>query len=184
MTCEVETRRLDLVTLDHAEIFAGRHLVTASALLDLVSEDWLRALAARCRELRAAALFALTYNGQSCCSPAEPEDDEIRQLINQHQRSDKGLGGVAAGPNAADCAERCFTVAGYGVGRESSDWVLQSEQCELQRQLIRGWAHAAGETDPARQDIIGDWMARRLAHVDAGRSHIIVGHDDLAMWPP
>ena len=30
----------------------------------------------------------------------------------------------------------------------------------------------------------GDWRARRLAHVDAGRSRLTVGHDDLAAWLP
>ena len=74
LACHVETRTLDLDTLD-ADVFANRHVVTASALLDLVSEEWLRSLAARCRAAGAAALFTITYNGRSSCSPAEPEDD-------------------------------------------------------------------------------------------------------------
>ena len=68
--------------LTDPRIFSGRHLVTASALLDLVSEAWLGALASHCRESGAAVLFALTYTGRSRCSPAEPEDDRIRELMN------------------------------------------------------------------------------------------------------
>jgi len=179
----VHTRRLDLDNLDHQEIFAGRHLITASALLDLVSESWLEAVAAHCRSAGAAALFALNYNGQSRCAPAEPEDDVIRQLMNRHQKSDKGLGGVAAGPDAVDCAERYFSAAGYEVRREETNWVLNSGASELQRQLIKGWAHAAEEMAPDEAAMIRDWLARRLAHVDGGRSHVIVGHDDFAAWP-
>jgi hypothetical protein len=54
----------------------------------------------------------------------------------------------------------------------------------MQRLLIDGWAQAATEISPERATIIERWHARRLAHVDAGRSHIVVGHDDLAAWPP
>ena len=182
--CAIDTRRLDLETLDHPEIFAGRQLITASALLDLVSESWLQALASRCRAAGAAALFALNYNGQSRCSPSEPEDDVIRHLMNRHQKSDKGLGGVAAGPDAVDCAERCFSAAGYEVRRDVTNWVLTTAERELQRQLIRGWAHAAEEVAPEEAATIRDWLARRLAHVEAGRSDVIVGHDDLAAWLP
>src|SRR5262245_42947755 len=88
----VETREMNLGVLD-ARLFSRRDLVTASALLDLVSEKWLRALAAECRTAAATALFALTYDGRSHCDPEEPEDEEIRGLMNQHQRqNDKGFG--------------------------------------------------------------------------------------------
>ena len=175
---------MDLVALDRLEIFNGRDLVTASALLDLVSEEWLGALAVRCRETKATALFPLNYNGQSRCTPVEAEDEEIRELMNRHQRSDKGLGGVAAGPGAVDAAERRFKAAGYVVRREASDWNLPPELRELQRQLILGWAQAAVEIAPDARPHIEDWLARRLAHVEAGRSHIVVGHDDVAAWLP
>jgi hypothetical protein len=184
LECEIETRRMDLGTLEDDEIFAGRHLVTASALLDLVSAQWLRALASRCRAAGASALFTLTYNGRSSCVPAEPEDDTVRDLMNQHQKRDKGLGGPAAGPDAVACAERCFAEAGYRVQLEPSDWTLGPDVAALQRMLIDGWAHAATEMLPDRAATIARWHARRLAHVDAARSRLVVGHDDLAAWLP
>jgi hypothetical protein len=174
-----ETRHMNLGTLD-AALFAGRDLVTGSALLDLVSERWLESLAAHCRETGAAALFALTYNGRSLCAPAEPEDEAIRAFMNAHQRrNDKGFG-RAAGPDASAIAARCFERHGYSVRRERSDWRLMPDDRELQRQLIEGWAEAALEVAPGESSMIRDWLARRIAHVDAGRSLVTVGHDDLA----
>ena len=175
---------MNLGTLDNREIFAGRHLVTASALLDLVSAEWLRALADRCRASGAAALFTITYNGRSSCAPAEPEDDLVRDLMNRHQKTDKGLGGPALGPDAVSCAEQQFAEAGYLVRREPSDWTLGPEVSALQRMLIDGWAQAATEMAPDHSATIARWRERRLAHVDAGRSRIVVGHDDLAAWLP
>jgi len=182
--CDIETRQMDLGTLDDRAIFAGRHLVTASALLDLVSAQWLRALATRCRAAGASALFTLTYNGRSSCVPVEAEDDLVRDLMNQHQNRDKGLGGPAAGPDAVACAQRCFAEAGYRVQLEPSDWTLGPDVAALQRMLIDGWAHAATEMVGDRAATIARWRARRLAHVDAGRSRLVVGHYDLAAWLP
>jgi hypothetical protein len=184
LNCTVETRRLDLDTLDHPEIFDGRHLITASALLDLVSESWLRALASHSRYAGAAVLFALNYNGQSRCFPPEAEDEMVRALMNRHQKSDKGLGGVATGPDGAACAEQCLIDVGYQVRREASDWVLSPDQRGLQRQLMKGWAHAAVAVAPGESQAIDDWLARRLAHVESNRSRITVGHYDVAAWLP
>jgi hypothetical protein len=182
--CRVEARKRDLGVLDDHEIFAGRRLVTASALLDLVSESWLRALAAHCQAEGAVALFTITYNGHFTCRPAEAEDEMVRELMNRHQNTDKGLGGPAAGPGATACAERCFAALEYRVSREPSDWVLGPSESDVQRVLIEGWAEAAAEVAADQAPAIHDWRARRLDHVSAGRSRIVVGHEDLAAWPP
>jgi hypothetical protein len=154
--------------------------VTASALLDLVSESWLRLLASRCHAAGATTLFSITYNGQSSCAPAEPEDDMVRELLNLHQTTDKGLGGPAAGPEAGAVAARAFKDAGYQVEQAPSDWLIEPSEQEFQRQLIEGWAHAAIEIAPRHSSTIADWLRRRLAHVGAGRSRIVVGHVDMA----
>jgi hypothetical protein len=180
--CEIETLSRNLGSLDDPALFAGRHLVTASALLDLVSDTWLRTLADRCRMTRTAALFTLNYNGWSQCTPSEPEDDAIRDLMNRHQRTNDMGFGPAAGPEATEHATRSFAAAGYSVRREASDWLLMPSQVQLQRQLIQGWADAATEMAPEQTSMIRDWLARRVAHLEAGRSTIDVGHDGLAAW--
>ena len=179
--CDVETRAMDLDRLD-AGLFEGRNLVTASALLDLVSESWLRLLAARCREAGATALFTLTYDGRSSCDPVEPEDDIVRELMNVHQKTDKGLGGRAEGPDAWSVAERVFTEAGYRVECAPSDWSIGPSERTFQRMLIEGWARAAVEIAPERADTIADWLRRRLEHLEAGRSRIVVNHVDMVAW--
>ena len=178
-----DVRQLDLGARDAPEIFVGRDLVTASALLDLVSAEYLTWLAGQCRENGAVALFTLTYTGRSTSTPAEPEDDEMCVLLNRHQQqSDKGFGPMA-GPDAVACAERAFAAVGYHVRREPSDWHIASDACELQRLLIEGWADAAREMTPRDSGRIDDWLARRLAHVAAGRLRIVVSHEDLLAVP-
>ncbi|MET0211699.1 MAG: class I SAM-dependent methyltransferase [Vicinamibacterales bacterium] len=181
--CTVDTRCMDLSKLDVPDLFTGRQLVTASALLDLVSEGWLEALAERCRSTGAAVLLVLTYTGRSRCAPAEAEDEQIRELMNRHQHTDKGLGGPAAGPDAVDGAERAFAAVGYRVRRDLSEWRLPPHQFELQKQLIEGWAQAASDIAPERTHVIQDWLARRLDHLRANRSHIVVSHEALVAWP-
>jgi hypothetical protein len=178
----VETRCMDLSMLDDGTIFEGRDLVTASALLDLVSEPWLRALADRCAGSGAAVLFALSYDGRIVCTPEDSDDGTVVMLVNQHQRTDKGFG-PAVGPDAANVAARCFDDLGYRVQRAPSDWLLTPASGPLQRQLIDGWAQAAGEMAPQQMRAIDAWRERRLAHIAAGWSAITVGHEDLAGWP-
>jgi len=186
LMCRLARSRRDLATDiegGDGDIFAGRKLVTASALLDLVSERWLRAFARRCRLSCAAVLLALTYDGRIRCSPEEPEDETIRALVNAHQQTDKGFG-AALGATACGWAEQCFTGLGYHVQRGPSDWVLGPDARQLQEQLIDGWAEAAIAVGAGQPSSIRSWRTRRLAHVTAGRSRLIVGHEDLAAWLP
>ncbi len=183
LDCVVETRQMDLGPLADPSIFDGRHLVTASALLDLVSASWLAAVAGRCRQQRAAALFTITYNGRSACQPVEPEDALVLDLFNRHQRTDKGLGGPAAGPGATDAARKAFEGEGFRVTTEPSDWRIGPEAREMQQFLVDGWASAASEVSPDDAPAIAGWRRRRLAHIEAGLSTLSVGHSDLLATP-
>ena len=174
-------RRADLThVVDDDAMFRGCSLVTASALLDLVSERWLKQLITRCSLAGMAVLFALNYDGRARCEPSEPEDDEVRRLVNEHQRRDKGFG-VALGPAAWARTVELLSAAGYEVKQEQSDWDLRpADSTALQRQLIAGWAQAASEMRPADMLVFAAWHDRRIAHVDARRSRIVVGHVDVA----
>jgi len=174
--------QLDLASaLDRLPLEEGC-LVTASALLDLVSEDWLRKLAARCREVHAVVLFALTYDGRVEMFPADADDAWIHEQVNQHQLGDKGFG-AALGPQAAGRASTLFAQAGYAVRCQPSDWVLEPEEFSLQQQLMEGWAQAATEQLPAEAARCASWLQRRLARVAQGQSRIVVGHQDLLAVP-
>jgi len=181
----IAAERFDLSTLDPPsarELFDGAALVTASALLDLVSDRFIAVLAAACRGANANVLFALSYDGRIACSPSDSDDEQIRDLVNRHQRRDKGFG-PALGPAATGDAARQFSAAGFHVDRDRSDWTLTPHDTELQRQLIEGWAQAAMEIAANQESTIDAWRRRRLAHLAAGTSAIVVGHEDFAAWP-
>lgn len=171
-TGAVDLRDVAVVPLD------GVALVTAAALLDLVSEPWLRAFARRCREARVDVLCALSYDGRIVCDPAEVDDRLVRDLVNRHQRTDKGFG-VALGPDAARVAADCFRDEGFAVQTAESDWVLDGRHAELQRQLLEGWAGAARTMSPPDAASVDAWLARRLAQLASGGLGVRVGHTDL-----
>ena len=178
----IECRHVDLSRLDTSNVVEGRTLVTASALVDLVSDEWLLSLAEQCHRAGAVVLLALTYNGRIALSPVEPADDVVRRLVNRHQQTDKGFG-PAVGPDARVRAAHHFHRRGYWVTRAPSDWELDPDARDIQSQLIDGWTEAAVEIDPGKADRIREWQRQRHAHVVARRSRMVVGHDDLVAIP-
>ncbi|NIW25035.1 MAG: hypothetical protein GWN29_10980, partial [Gammaproteobacteria bacterium] len=121
--CEVRYRRLDLAAGPAVIDVPRGSLVTAAALLDLVSESWLVELARHCRAQLAPVLFALTYSGEIQFEPSDAEDASVTALINHHQLTDKGFG-PALGPAAAGRAVEIFEQSGYDVETARSDWRL------------------------------------------------------------
>lgn len=150
-------------------------LVTASALLDLVSEDWLVALV---RRLRVPFYAALSYDGRMDWTPGDPRDGAVTAAFNRHQRGDKGLG-PALGPDAADRAAAILRAAGFTVHLADSPWRLGPDMAALQRDLTRGIAQAASEAGEAQADA---WGRHRDAH--AATTTCLIGHIDLLALPP
>jgi SAM-dependent methyltransferase len=179
---ELDWRALDRDLRDLAALpLPSRSLVTASALLDLVSAEWMSALAARCAKASAAALFVLSYDGRIAFDPPHPDDGRVRALVNRHQRTDKGFG-PALGPDATDVAQDAFSARGYRCMRAASDWRLDSAHAPLQAALVEGWADAAIDVSPADAARIDAWRDARLAA--AGTARLKVGHEDLLALPP
>lgn len=183
LQCSLETRRLDLAGSLPDLPIAGAGLVTASALLDLVSGHWLARLVGRCAESRTPFLMALTYDGRIALEPKLGSDREVIEAVNAHQRRDKGFG-PALGPAANARLEHLANAHGYRVEVRASDWRIAACERPLQAALIRGWCEAACEQAPSRAAAILDWQAQRLAAVEHGLSHIQVGHRDLLAIPP
>jgi SAM-dependent methyltransferase len=175
----VRTLALDLATCLDELPLDDCDLVTASALLDLVSADWVQRLVVRCASTGARVLFALTYDGRIEWSPEESGDTRVRELVNHHQRSDKGFGPAMGTSAVAETAERLSRV-GYAVEHARSDWLLGPESAALQSALADGWLAAALELVPGERDALEDWARRRRARIAAGASRLRVGHVDLA----
>lgn len=158
------------------------HVVSGSALLDLVSDQWMETLAVRVDALSAAAFFALSYSGDFTLSPMLEDDAWILQAVNQHQRSDKGSGS-ALGPDAwTRCAER-FESRGYQVFTAPSSWLLGTSQRNLQLQLFEGWAEAAIEQHPGEAIRVNAWLARRIKLLDHAEAETRVCHQDVLALP-
>lgn len=176
--CRLESIRLNLAAELQRLPFDRCHLVTGSALLDLVSATWVDALARACAKARASVLFALSYDGHIDWSPQLPDDDLLRDLLNKHQLGDKGFG-PALGPGATEYTRRVFSAAGFKVQTASSDWRIAPTESAMQQALLEGWSQAAAEIAPLQSLRIATWSAARQSLIEAGRSTLCVGHQDL-----
>jgi SAM-dependent methyltransferase len=157
-------------------------LVTTSALLDLVSEDWLERLATEVAARQIPIYAALTYDGTITLTPTNPLDAAVVAAVNKHQRNDKGFG-PALGSGAAEAASARFKTVGYSVVGGRSDWVFGPQDQEIQLQVLSGWAHAARETRELSTPAVDQWLQQRNEIVEAGGSQIRVGHLDLFAQP-
>lgn len=161
------------------------HLVTASALLDLVSRTWVEALAERCASAACGVLFALSYDGRIRVTGAgDPDDALVTEAVNRHQVGEKGMG-AALGPAATAVAVEALEGVGYRCITADSPWILEGPgDAALARALLEGWVQAAEEIHPGESRRFRGWLARRVAAFHAGEAGIEVGHTDLLALPP
>jgi hypothetical protein len=157
-------------------------LVTTSALLDLVSAEWLDRLVEETVVRRLPVYAALNYDGRAVIEPEEPLDAELLAGFNLHQRTDKGFG-PALGPAAARHAVERFEHFGYAVVQGSADWVLGSGDRIMQDAVLAGWADPARLATSLSTAEIAGWLSRRRQHLAAGRSILRVGHLDIFARP-
>jgi hypothetical protein len=178
----ISTVALDLHRDLEAALDGLVDLVTASALLDLISEPWLERLAVEIAARAIPFYAALNYNGLIELIPADPLDAAIIAAFNAHQRTDKGFG-PALGPTAAAAAIARFKSLGYSVTHGRSDWFIESHEQDMQSEILSGWASAVREIGELTIADTAAWLTRRRDIVAAGRSSLRVGHVDIFATP-
>jgi SAM-dependent methyltransferase len=172
----VRLRRADLAR-DLEEVLAAEaELVTASALFDLASADFIAEIAAAAARSRASFYTVLTYNGVQRWTPKHEADAAMAAAFRRHQAGDKGFG-AAAGPMAPGLLAAAFDAAGYWVSDGDSGWRLEAGDEALIAELAQGFAAAVSETGLVPDAKVADWLA-------VSRTGALVGHTDTLALPP
>jgi len=172
----VEFRCADVARDLEAALGPNANLVTASALFDLVSADFIARFATAIAARKSAFYTVLTYDGDQRWTPEHEADAVMVEAFHAHQAGDKGFG-AAAGPDAADALSEAFTSLGYTVSEGDSAWRLGPADAPLIAELTAGFAEAVRETGRVDAASIAAWTS-------VVRTEAVVGHTDTLALPP
>lgn len=178
----VDIHECDVTRLGPEEL-AGASLITASALLDLLSGPDLERLVLSCLGVGCPVLLALSVTGWLELRPADPRDERIRRAFNAHQRRITSDGRKLLGPDAALSATKLCADRGAAVLSASSVWQLGEGDGALITELLTGWVEAACEQEPALAVSAGDYLRLRANAAADGQLRVTVRHRDLLIVP-
>ncbi len=176
-----ETRCGDVTRLGDGGL-DGATLVTAAALLDLLTAPELARLVTSCVAARCPALLTLSVTGHVELTPGDPLDEALGSAFNDHQRRMTG-GRRLLGPDAVGGAVGLFTRLGADVVVRPSSWQLGAADRPLILDWLAGWVGAALELQPALVEPAVAYVERRRAQADAGELRVRVDHVDLLAVP-
>jgi SAM-dependent methyltransferase len=177
----VETRQRDITRLGEHDL-TGASLITASALLDMLTAAEVERIVRSCIEAGCPALLTISVTGRIAFTPSDPLDDAIASAFNEHQRRAAGDGQLL-GPDAVGFAADMFAGLGAEVVIAPSPWRLGAADPALTTEWFKGWVSAACEQRPALAATTHAYVERRLADAAAGRLRVTVHHDDLLAVP-
>jgi hypothetical protein len=180
-TVTVETRLCDVTRLGRDDL-ADAALITASALLDLLTADELGGLMRACVGAGSPVLLTLSVTGRVQWFPVDPLDSRVAASFDAHQRRATRRGRLL-GPDAVEAAAAGFRRLGTEVIVRPSPWRLGVADTGLAVEWLAGWVGAACEHEPALAADADLYRRRRLREAEAGCLGVTVGHADLLVLP-
>jgi hypothetical protein len=145
--------------------------ITASALFDLVSEDWFARFVAHADGL--PLLFALTIDGRFEWRPNDAADRLVMDRFAADMSRDKGFG-PAMGGTAPRRMFACLQEAGYRVSSAPASWRLGPDDAALLRAMAGLVGELAGDGLAAET-----WRQRRRLALAKGALSLTLGHVDI-----
>jgi hypothetical protein len=164
------------------EDLTGASLVTASALLDVLSSEEVHALAAACIAVRAPVLLSLSVTGRTELYPGHPLDAPLQTAFNAHQRRSAD-GRRLLGPYAVAVVRGLFLEAGWHVRPAETLWRLGPHEPHLLAEWFEGWAGAALKQNPGLRPEAAAYLGLRRAQLSTRALAAVVRHRDLLAWP-
>jgi hypothetical protein len=177
----VLTRSGELAHLDPDDL-DGASLVTASALLDVLTSAEIHAVAQACVAVGCPVLLSLSVTGEVRLDPRDPRDDVFEASFNAHQQRLVG-GRRLVGPSGVALAQRLFLDAGWNVLPAATSWRLGDHDPRLLGQWFDGWFDAALEQRADRQVEGAAYRVLRSSQLQRGALSAVVVHTDLLAWP-
>ena len=177
----VETRQSDITRLDPGDI-AGATVITASAILDLLTAKELAGLVTVCAGAGCPVLLTLSVVGRVDLNPADPLDAGVAAAFDAHQRRTTERGRLL-GPDAVAVAIAEFGRLGAEVLVRPSPWRLGAFEADLAAQWFTGWVAAACEQEVELAAATNAYARRRLSAATAGQLAVTVEHADLLILP-
>ncbi|HET6171981.1 MAG TPA: class I SAM-dependent methyltransferase [Gaiellales bacterium] len=177
----LEARQSDITRLEPGDL-GGATLITASALLDLLTGDELAGLVTLCAGAGCPVLLTLSVTGRVDLSPADPLDSRVAAAFDAHQRRTTARGRLL-GPDAVAFALEEFGRLGAEVLVRPSPWRLGDLEADLAAEWLAGWVGAACEQQVELAAETDAYACRRLAEATAGQLSVTVDHADLLVLP-
>lgn len=177
----VETRAGDVTRLP-VEALVGADLVTASALLDMLTGPELGRLVDLLVAPGCPLYLALSVTGRVTLTPGDPADAEVAAAFNAHQHR-HAREGPRLGPDAATAAVAAFERRGRTVVVEPTPWRLGPRDGPLVTAWLDGWLAAAFEQQPELATRLAAYAGRRREQAAAGGLAVVVDHVDLLVLP-
>jgi hypothetical protein len=165
-----------------ADDLRGASLVTASALLDVLTAAEAHAIVDACIQVGAPAFVSLSVTGEVELRPWDALDKRVGDAFNAHQRREvhgRRLLGRYGGP----IVRGLFEQAGWNVRQARTKWRLDDSEPRLLREWFDGWVDAAEEQSPELGDELAGYRALRHDQLARGDASAVVYHLDVLAWP-
>jgi SAM-dependent methyltransferase len=177
----VEAKQSDITRLDPGDL-ADATFITASALLDMLTENELAGLVTACAGAGCPMLLTMSVVGRVELTPADPLDRRLAAAFDAHQRRPTERGRLL-GPDAVALAVEEFRRLGAEALVRPSPWRLGAPQADLAATWFTGWVGAACEQQVELTAETDAYTRRRLAQAAAGALAVTVDHADLLVLP-
>ena len=163
----LETKNVNL-TAGFEFLNSEYSLVTATALLDLVSEAWIKEFAKALKHNNLSFYCSITPNNRIETDPKDNLDEKVISTFNTHRYSDKGFG-MSLGGNAADFTIAQLQSLGYNVRSSSERWGNRHQNKSFRKifntKLVEGISQAVNNTKLLDVSELKQWTDSRLSAI-------------------